>query len=103
MEKVRRDECAEDQNRHRNERNRDEQGLGIGSEYEPPSKDELLQIAKQPCYIRSKIAHCTSLFLTMQESCMSYIKRGRPKPATVQTTSGLQQRPPEELKLKQSL
>lgn len=42
MEKVRRDECAEDQNRHRNEHNRDEQGLGIGSEYEPPSKDELI-------------------------------------------------------------
>jgi hypothetical protein len=40
----------------------------------------------------------------MQESCMSScIKRGRPKQATVQITSGLQQRPPEELKLKQSL
>jgi len=40
MEKVPRDERAEDQNRHRNERDRDEQGLGIGPEYQPPSKEE---------------------------------------------------------------
>ncbi|BAS94205.1 Os05g0436950, partial [Oryza sativa Japonica Group] len=40
MPEMPRNEHAEDENRHHDERNRDEQGLGIGSEYQPPTKQE---------------------------------------------------------------
>jgi hypothetical protein len=33
---------AEDQERYYNERDRDEQGLGVMSEYQPPTKEEFL-------------------------------------------------------------
>ncbi len=65
MPEMPRNEHAEDENRHHDERNRDEQGLGIGSEYQPPTKQEPLHIRSEPTIVRgSNTSHCTLTYAT---------------------------------------